>query len=151
MHCPAKILPHRDASRVSECGFPLLNERRHALLLVLCCKGRVEDAALKANTLGERHLKRSIDGLLSHGNDRLAVRGNLRAHGDGNVDGRRCRDYLGDEPGRERVLRRQTVSCQNELHGLRLADRADEALRATATRDGSDGNLWGGTIGVTKK
>ncbi len=45
-------------------GLPLVDEGLHAFLLILRREQRVEDAALEADALGERHLERAQDRLL---------------------------------------------------------------------------------------
>src|SRR5215813_15543864 len=56
--------PLEVVSPVSEFRRPLLDERRHALLLVLRREQRVEHAQLEAQALGERRLEGAVDSLL---------------------------------------------------------------------------------------
>jgi hypothetical protein len=58
------------ASTVGKLRRALVDERRHAFLLILGGEHRVEDTALEADALGERGLERAVDGLLGHHRDR---------------------------------------------------------------------------------
>src|SRR5580704_15675486 len=60
----------RFLSAVLEGGFAFRDERRHALLLVLGRKGRMEEAPFEAHAFGERRLVSAVDRLLDHHRDR---------------------------------------------------------------------------------
>src|ERR1051326_5295335 len=60
----------RQRSAVLESGLALGNKGGHALLLILGCEGRMEEAALEAHALGEGRLEGAIDRLLDHHRNR---------------------------------------------------------------------------------
>jgi len=70
-NCSSSLPPPPLPLRVGERGLALLYERGHALLLVPCGEGCVEDAPLEPDTLRQGHLVRCVDGLLGHGDDGL--------------------------------------------------------------------------------
>mmetsp|Transcript_27119 Transcript_27119/g.81335 ORF Transcript_27119/g.81335 Transcript_27119/m.81335 type:complete len:279 (+) Transcript_27119:42-878(+) len=129
------MIPLPLASRVCELRFALFSESGHALLLVRSGEGGEEEAALEAEALSEAQLVGSVDRLLAHGRGRAAERGDLGAERHGLVD-----DVLGrvdgrDQAGSEGLCGGELVAGEAHAHGLGLAHRAHEALRAAGARD----------------
>src|SRR5680860_660196 len=126
---------------VLKVGLPLVDEGGHALFLILGGEQGVELAALEAGALGKRRGEAPVDRLLDHHHRVLRQVGDLVGdlHGllEQLVDG----DDAAYEVGALRLLSLHHPPRETELHGLRLADRARQALSTARPRHDAEIDL----------
>ena len=147
MPCQALNFPnilgcvHRHALAVGEVGFALLDESGHALTAIIRGKGGVEEPLLEVESLLQRHLVGSVDGLLAHGDRELRVGSHLVGGFDSGVDQLVNGEHLAHETRSLRRLGVDHIPRQAHLHGFGLADRARQPLGASGARNRANADL----------
>src|SRR5262245_1420712 len=138
---PSPIQPARSAMTllVLELGLALLDERAHALLLVLGREERVEEPALEEDPFRERHLVGAVHRLLRHHHRWRRVLADRGRGGERLVEERRRGHYPRHEPHPLGFLRIHHAAGEDHVHRLRLSDRARQPLRPA--RAGHDADL----------
>lgn len=126
----------------------LFRKRRHALLLVLGRKRRVEQPPLKLETLAQRHFVRLVHGLLDHNRNRGRHGSNLLGELDSLFEGFFGGEDLRDETGTLGFLGREKVAGKAEFHGLGFSNGLGQALGTTGTGDRAELNLGLAKLGV---
>lgn len=95
----------------------------------------MENTSLETETLLQTQLVGSINGLLGHGHSRSRKGSDLLRHLQRFIQQLGAWDNLADKTITLSLLCPNHVSGEYQLHGLGLADGADEALGSSAARD----------------
>ena len=120
---------------VLELRRPLLDERRHAFLLIFGREQRVEHAALEAHAFGKRRLERAVDALLRRIDRRQPHAGDGLGDLHRLVHQARRRHHARDQARALGLGRIHHAAGQDQVHRLGLADRAGQPLRAADARE----------------
>src|SRR6476661_4030657 len=109
---------------------PLLDEGGHAFLLVLGPEQAVEQPALEADALSERHLERRIDHFLDRNRRERRHGRNALGHLERFLDKARGGNDAGDKARTLGFLRIHHPAGEAHVHRLRLSNRPGHALRS---------------------
>mmetsp|Transcript_14881 Transcript_14881/g.42109 ORF Transcript_14881/g.42109 Transcript_14881/m.42109 type:complete len:230 (+) Transcript_14881:139-828(+) len=116
-------------------GLPLLQEGRHAFLLIVSCEQSMKQPSLQRQTVLQRQFLRRIHGLLAclHAQSALARDGfrNIQRPLHQFI----IREYLRSQSAAVRFIRRPKFSRQRPQHGLGLANGTRQPLRASRPRN----------------
>ena len=120
---------------VSKLGVSLFQESVHPFLLVGSGKQSMKHAALKSQSFLQRYFLRDIDGFLAHNHTHASLGSNFGSHFDGFVDKIVCWKNLGYQTSPLHICGAHHITRQTHVHGLGLANRADQTLRSSSTDD----------------
>ena len=114
---------------------PLFHEGRHAFLLILGGKQGMKDPPLNADAFRKRSLEGAIDRFLRRQHRRQRHRRNRFSKLHRLIHQGSSRNHTRHQPGTLGLGGIHHAPGQNHIHGLRLADRARQPLRAADARN----------------